>query len=261
MNDFLARIVEAKRADLRSRGGRGYLVEVKSRIADARPVRDFRGAIEKASPPALVAEMKKASPSRGVLREKFDPADLARIYTEAGASALSVLTEEQFFMGSLDHLRLAGSASGLPILRKDFILHEAQIYESRAFGADAVLLIATLLEPSQARDLAALAAELGMESVVEVHSEKELERVLDFARVIGINNRDLATFTVDLAVTFRVIREVPEDRIVISESGMGSRADVERVAAAGADAVLVGEHFMGADDVRRAVLELVGRVQ
>jgi indole-3-glycerol phosphate synthase len=210
---FLDQIVAQKREEVRGKQGKRYLSDLKSKIADARATRDFREALERdlvksdgsdrsdrsdrrSAPalPRLIAEIKKASPSKGLLRERFDPIQIANSYQESGASAISVLTDERFFQGSLAQLGEVQEKVRLPILQKDFILDPIQIYEARAFGADAVLLIAALLEPAQIKDYADLAEELSMDAVVEVHDEREMERVLEPAKIIGINNRDLETF-------------------------------------------------------------------
>ncbi|MEW6324096.1 MAG: indole-3-glycerol phosphate synthase TrpC, partial [Nitrospirota bacterium] len=180
-----------------------------------------------------------------------------KIYEVAGARALSVLTDAPFFKGALDHLAQVRRAVKLPLLQKDFLLDEVQLYEARAHGADAVLLIAAILEPKQAKEFFHLASELGLAALVEVHGERELESVVEWAPMIGINNRDLTTFTVDLETTFRVLKEVPDEKIMVSESGIASRRDVQRLAEAGVDAILVGETFMRAENIGAKVKELM----
>jgi len=260
---FLDKIVARKAEEVRSKRGTRYLQELKSRIADARATRDFREALERGGEhvPRLIAEIKKASPSKGVLREPFDPSQMADLYQENGASAISVLTDQHFFQGCLEHLGQVYSKARLPILQKDFIIDEIQIYEARAFGADAVLLIAAILEPARIKEYLELVEELSMDALVEVHDEKDLERVVDIAKIIGINNRDLETFHVDLGVTFRVLREVPESRIVVSESGLSSHEEVRRCAEAGVDAILVGESLMVSKDPGAKIRELLGPVR
>ncbi len=207
----------------------------------------------------LVAEAKRASPSQGILREPYDPTTLARAYEGAGAGALSVLTEPDFFLGSPDDLRRVARATRLPILRKDFVVAEDQVWEARAWGASAVLLIVAALDDARLRALATLAEEVGLGALVEVHSETEGERALEAgARLIGVNNRDLATFTTDLATTDRVARLLPEDVLLVSESGITSRADVLAVERAGADAVLVGESLLKSPDPAHKIAELLG---
>jgi indole-3-glycerol phosphate synthase len=209
----------------------------------------------------LIAEIKKASPSRGVIRADFDPVAIARIYAANGAAAISVLTESKYFQGSPSHLRDIRDGlgnKGLPLLRKDFILDPYQVYESRAYGADSLLLIVAILTPEKLGELLALSHELEMGCLVEVHSEAELEIALKSrAKIIGINNRDLKTFTVDLTVTERLRPLIPPDRIVVSESGIKDRSDIEKVKGWGVDAVLVGESLMSAADIAARMRELL----
>lgn len=212
---------------------------------------------------ALVAEIKKASPSAGLIAPNFDAIRIAREYEAAGASALSVLTDEKYFQGRIEYLQLIRDAVRLPVLRKDFIIDELQVYESAGCGADAILLIVAILDDRQLRDYRALAEHMRMAALVEVHDERELERALNTgAAIIGINNRDLKSFSVSLATTeklaARVKRGKCSDRIVVAESGILERADVERVAAAGADAILVGESLMRSKNIAGKVKELLG---
>jgi indole-3-glycerol phosphate synthase len=208
---------------------------------------------------AVIAEIKKASPSKGVLRERFVPAEIAAAYERHGAAALSVLTDERFFQGQAAFLAQARAACDLPALRKDFMIDAWQIFESRAMGADAVLLIAAILDDSQMRDFEAVAQTLGMGVLVEVHEERELERALRLSTpLVGINNRDLRTFEVSLETTLRMLPELPADRVVVCESGILAPADVQRMRAAGVHAFLVGEAFMRADDPGAALAALVG---
>jgi len=203
---------------------------------------------------ALIAEVKHASPSRGVLIDPFRPADLARTYADNGAAMLSVLTDEHFFKGSLDVLRQVRSAVDLPLLRKDFVFDEYQIYEARAAGADAVLLIVAALTDEQLHDLYDLAEHLGMTALVEVHSADELDRALQAeASLIGINNRDLRTFEVDTETTAELVAHIPGDVVVVAESGLKTAKDVQRMGAHGAQAVLVGEGLVTAPDIAQAV--------
>jgi len=208
---------------------------------------------------ALIAEVKKASPSAGVIRPGFDPIQIARVYEQSGAACLSVLTDERFFQGHDTYLTTIRTAVELPLLRKDFIIDAFQIYEARAIGADAVLLIAAALSPTQLTDYHALAGEIGMASLVEVHTEAEMQIALDVgAKLIGINSRDLNTFVTDLGTVERLAAMVPTDVTLVAESGIKTLADVRRVAEAGAKAVLVGETFMRAPDIGTAVRELMG---
>lgn len=211
--------------------------------------------------PALIAEIKRASPSAGLLTPSFDPLRLARAYAANGAAAVSVLTDERFFGGDLEHLSLLRAPfPGLPLLRKDFVLDAYQLYESRAAGADAVLLIAAALSPGQLRDLLQLALDLGLTPLVEVHSEAEVEAALACgARLVGVNHRDLRDFSLDMKRTARLRPRIPEDVLVVAESGIRTAADVARMREAGADAVLVGEALMRAEDPGAAVRELTGR--
>ena len=209
----------------------------------------------------LIAEVKRASPSKGVIRPDFNPVEIARTYASNGASTISVLTENRYFQGSLDHLKDISNALGskrLPLLRKDFIHDSYQVYESRAYGADSLLLIVAILTPGKLGELLQLSHELGMDCLVEVHNEAELEIALGSgARVIGINNRDLSTFTVDLATTERLRPLIPQDRIVVSESGIKDRSDMEKLERWRVDAVLIGECLMSAPDIAAKMKELL----
>ncbi len=265
---ILERILEHKRAEIRHKRSRGYLAELKSRIADLGRPLEFAVTLEASrtpSHPALIAEVKRASPRAGLLRpefaERFDPVAIATVYKNSGATAVSVLTDQEFFQGSLDFLRAVKETVGLPTLDKEFMVHEVQFYEARAYGADAVLLIVAALERRQLVDFAALARELALDVLIEVHHEKELDTVLEWlpdARLIGINNRDLKTFTTDLAVTFRIAKRMPGDKVIVSESGIATRDDVERLVEAGIHAMLVGEALVTAPDIGAKVRELLG---
>lgn len=221
----------------------------------ARPL-DFAGALTQPGM-SLIAEVKRASPSRGPIAPRLEPVQLARLYAENGARAISVLTEGRYFQGHIEHLSKIRAEVALPLLRKDFLCDEYQVYEARAYGADAVLLIAAILPDEALRSLLSLTRRLGMEALLEVHNREELERALAVKpRIIGINNRNLADFSVDLDTTLRLRPYIPEDIIVVSESGIQSRADVERLAEAGVDAILVGEALVKAQDVAAKVREL-----
>ncbi|MCS7048700.1 MAG: indole-3-glycerol phosphate synthase TrpC [Verrucomicrobiae bacterium] len=227
--------------------------------AERQDYRDFAGALRNTTGLALIAEVKKASPSAGVIATNFQPVAIAKEYRAAGAAALSVLTDEKFFQGRIEYLQQIRAVVKLPVLRKDFIVDELQIYESVARGADAILLIVAILDGAQLRQYLALARQLKIPALVEVHDEEELQRALDSgAELIGINNRDLRTFTVDLATTERLASRVPSDRLVVAESGIHTRADVERVQRAGVKAILVGESLMRSNDVAAKVRELLG---
>ena len=222
------------------------------------PPRDFIGALRQAGRPALIAECKKASPSKGLLRPEYDPAQLARTYTENGAAALSVLTDEKFFQGALSDLTAAREAAKLPALRKDFIVDGYQVYEARAAGADAVLLIVAALRLEQLQELHRQIVELGMTALVEVHDEAEVDIALKIApRLIGVNNRNLHDFSVDLQTTARLRKCIPTDIALVAESGIHAAEDVARVRDMGVDAILVGEALVTASDVGAKVRELV----
>jgi indole-3-glycerol phosphate synthase len=241
---ILERIVTAKRAEIAA--ARKRTPEVK--LDAAPPVRDFVAAM-RAKRPAVIAEIKRASPSRGVLREEFDPAAIARSYEKGGAACMSVLTDKDFFQGAGEHLSAARAACSLPVLRKDFLIDPYQVFESRALGADCVLLIAACLEDREMRELEALARGVGMAVLVEVHDESELARALKLETpLLGINNRNLRSFETRLETTLDLLPRVPPDRLVITESGILSRADVARMRQHGVHAFLVGEAFMRAED-------------
>ncbi|MCH6557882.1 MAG: indole-3-glycerol phosphate synthase TrpC [Nitrospirae bacterium] len=265
---ILDRILEHKRAELRHKQSRGYLADLKSRIRDGVPPLEFTITLEatrRPSSPALIAEVKKASPSQGLLRaefeESFDPVKIADQYKTHGASALSVVTDETYFQGSLNYLKAVKDKVGLPTLNKEFMVSEVQFYEARAFGADAVLLIVAALERKQLRDFFALGRELSLDVLVETHHERELDTVLEWlpeARLIGINNRDLKTFSTDLAVTFRLAKRIPSGKVIVSESGIHKRDDVQKLVEAGIHAMLVGEALIRADDTGAKIRELLG---
>ncbi|MBN2105995.1 MAG: indole-3-glycerol phosphate synthase TrpC [Deltaproteobacteria bacterium] len=207
---------------------------------------------------AVIAEVKKASPSKGVIREQFDPVAIAREYEAHGAAAISVLTEQRFFQGSPGYLPAIRKQVCIPVLRKDFLFDIYQIYEARSLGADALLLIAAILEKDKLCELLCLTRELGMDALVEVHTREELDRVLATgARIIGINNRNLSTFKTDIATTVELVRGIPDDRIVVSESGIGSRADILMLSSAGVDAFLIGESLMRQESPGARLAELI----
>jgi len=256
---ILDRIIAHKRVEVDKAKGVVPLSVLRSRIAGLPPPLDFFAALRSEGAIKIIAEIKKASPSKGVLREEFDPVDMALQYAEAGASALSILTDEKFFQGSLDYLRGVRGAVRIPLLRKDFIIDSYQVYESRAAGADALLLIASRLDESALRELLLLAHSLSMEALVEVHNENELGKALAVdSRVIGINNRDLATFGVDLGVSVRLARLIPEDRVVVSESGI-SAGNIKRMVENGLYVFLIGESLMKAQNPGDELRLLLGR--
>jgi len=233
---------------------------LRAQLPTAPPVRDFFAALAAPGPIRLIAEVKKASPSKGLIRADFQPVEIATIYQQHGASCVSVLTDEQYFQGSLDYLRQIRQAIDLPVLRKDFIVDPYQVLEARVAGADAVLLIAECLPDPQLQELYDAIRALGMTALVELYEPDHLPRVLGIgARLIGINNRDLRTFQVDLNHTLRLCRQIPRDRVVVGESGIRTHDDVQRLAAAGVRAMLVGETLMAQADIAAAVDALLGR--
>ncbi len=233
------------------------LSTLKERIARRGEPHDLARALE-GKHTRLIAEVKKASPSRGVLCPDFQPVEIARQYTEGGAAAISVLTEEDHFQGSLDHLAAIRDEVSLTILRKDFIFDPYQVYESRAYGADALLLIAAILEQERLEELLSLSHELGLKCLVESHSREEVERAVSSgAKIIGINNRDLADFTIDLETTHRLLPLVPPGRVIVSESGITAREDVDRLRGWGVNAILVGEALVTADDIIAKTREMI----
>jgi indole-3-glycerol phosphate synthase len=266
---ILDRILEHKKAELRHKQSRAYLAGLKSAIRDLAPPLGFAvtlDATRTATSPALIAEVKKASPSLGLLRpefaEQFDHLAIARAYHEHGASAVSVLTDKDFFQGDLRYLSEIKKALPLPALNKEFMVEDIQFYEARAHGADAVLLIVAALERRQLMDFHALAGELGMDVLFETHHERELDLVLEWvptARLIGINNRDLKTFTTDLGVTFRLAKRIPADKLIVSESGIHTRDHVKQLVQAGVHAMLIGEALIRAEHTGDKVRELLGR--
>ncbi|MDQ3444907.1 MAG: indole-3-glycerol phosphate synthase TrpC [Pseudomonadota bacterium] len=252
MEDILQRILATKRDEVTQAQTQRSLMEIRRDAEDRRDVRAFAEAIKsrvKRDRPAVIAEIKKASPSKGVLRAHFDPAEIAHSYAANGAACLSVLTDTQYFQGSLQDLVVARASSGLPVLRKDFVVDGYQIFQARASGADAILLIVAALADTQLHDYEAVAAALGMAVLVEVHDRMELERALSLkTTLIGINNRSLRSFETSLQTTLDLLPQVPSDRIVVTESGILSRSDVTRMQNSGVHAFLVGEALMRAPD-------------
>lgn len=259
MTTVLDQIIATKRREIEVAKTARPASQLEVRLADAPPVRDFFAPLAAAGPIRLIAEIKKASPSAGVIRADFDPVAIARIYESHGATCLSVLTDETYFQGHLDFLRHVREAVSLPVLRKDFILDRYQLLEARVAGADAVLLIAECLDDCHLRALHNETVELGMTPLVELYEPANLKRVLEAgASLIGVNNRDLRTFHTDLEHTLRLRREIPDECVLVGESGIRTRADVERLQAAGVDAILVGETLMARPDIGAAVDELLG---
>ena len=254
--DTLAEIAAYKREFVHQRKRKRNLADMR-RVADDSPEpEDFQAALAEDGL-ALIAEIKKASPSKGVIRADFDPAQIAATYAENGAAVLSVLTDEAYFQGHDHFLQQARHVAQLPVLRKDFIIDEYQIYESRVLGADAILIIVALMDGGQLRDFAGLARELGLTVLVEVHTKEELDRALQQpTELVGINNRDLTTFETSLETTFELLEYVPDSVTTVSESGISTREDIERLERAGVDAVLVGESLMRESDIGAKVREL-----
>ncbi len=252
MSDILSRILATKQEEIEQRRRRLPLAEVRALAEGQASPLDFRGALERRidqGQAAVIAEIKKASPSKGVIREDFDPRAIAHSYARGGAACLSVLTDRTYFQGSEAYLELARQVSGLPTLRKDFLIDPYQIYEARAIGADAVLLIVAALDDARLRDLYQLAGELGLAVLVEVHDEAELDRALPLEEaILGINNRNLRTFETSLDNTLRLLPYIPNGRLVVTESAIHTREDVETMRRHGVHAFLVGEAFMRAED-------------
>ena len=263
MSDILEKIVAVKHQEVAALVQQKPLAAMRADAESRVLTRDFVGAIcskISAGKPAVIAEVKKASPSKGVLRADFIPADIAQSYAEFGAACLSVLTDRQFFQGSVEYFKQARASCSLPALRKDFMVDAYQIYESRVMGADCVLLIAAVLDDAQMLDMERLAVSLGMAVLVEVHDAAELERALRLKTpLIGINNRNLKTFEVSLDTTLTLMKNVPADRILVTESGIASPQDVKRLMDANVNAFLVGEAFMRADEPGLALAQLFGQ--
>ncbi|HSB34858.1 MAG TPA: indole-3-glycerol phosphate synthase TrpC [Nitrospirota bacterium] len=253
-------IIANKKEELAELKRRVSPADMKAKAADAGPVRGFAAALSAGKGVRLIAEIKKASPSKGVIREDFDPVAIARVYAGSGASCISVLTEQKFFQGRIEYLDSVRKAQGLPLLRKDFIVDEYQIFEARAAGADAVLLIAACLEKQQLEDFLGIAAGLGLDALVESHTYRELDKsLLAGAAMVGINNRDLSTFAVNLQTTLDLLKDIPDDCTVVSESGIRTRDDVVKLENAGVDAILAGESLMKEKDIGKKVRELLGK--
>jgi indole-3-glycerol phosphate synthase len=260
---ILDKIVEVKKQEVAAAKAAVSLAELQARVGDIEDIpRGFIRALRSANEAgrtALIAEVKKGSPSKGIIREDFDPLEIAEIYRKHGATCLSVLTDEQFFYGRLDYLGLIRERVSLPLLRKDFICDPYQIVEARVHGADAVLLIAAMLSVDELLEFSAVARELGLDVLLEVHNEEELEAALRTdCELIGINNRDLKTFATDLGTTARLAKLIPPGRLIVAESGISGRSDIETLRQAGAGAFLIGESLMREGDIGAKLQELLG---
>jgi indole-3-glycerol phosphate synthase len=262
MSDILEKIIAVKHEEVAAAKKKKSFEAVREDALSRVLTRDFEGALRAriaAGKAAVIAEVKKASPSKGVLREDFIPADIAQSYAEHGAACLSVLTDRQFFQGSPEYLKQARASCDLPVLRKDFMVDPYQVYEARAMGADCILLIAACLSDTQMAELEGIARSLDMAVLVEVHDAEELQRALKLkTRMVGVNNRNLRTFEVSLDNTLGLLKDVPVDRLLVTESGILKREDVQRMRASGVHAFLVGEAFMRAEEPGEALAQLFG---
>ena len=260
MSDVLAEICETKRGEIAAAKSRVSEDDLRVRLTDVAPPRDFLAALRASSGIGLIAEVKKASPSAGLIRKDFDPVKIAKIYESAGAACISCLTDEQYFKGKLEYLTDIRSSVAIPIMRKDFILDRYQVTEARAAGADCILLIAECLDDCTMRDLYFYASELGMECLVEVYEPENLDRVLKLeAPLVGINNRNLKTFATDLKQSTDLAARVPDTVYLVSESGIRQRSDVEHLLQCGVRGILVGETLMRQDDISAKVHELISK--
>lgn len=261
MTTILTRILETKRADVAARKACISLADLDAMIAEQTPPRGFRAALDARAEhgPALIAEIKKASPSKGLIRENFDPPAHARAYEAGGAACLSVLTDEHWFQGADSYLEAARAATTLPVLRKDFMIDPWQVPESRAIGADAILLIMSAIDDTALAEIEAAALECGMDVLIEVHDARELERAMKLkSRLIGVNNRDLRDFSVDFQRSFDLVAKAPKGCTFVAESGLSTRADLDAMAAKGVRCFLIGEALMRADDIEAATRALIG---
>ena len=256
---ILSNIIEEKKRELKSLKSTVSLKEIRKRAEDAENNREFKKSLTN-NPINIIAEIKKASPSKGVIREDFDPVEIAKIYQDNGAAAISVLTDNTFFQGDIQYVSQIRKNVSLPLLRKDFIVDEYQLYEARVFGSDAALLIASVLVRNQLSEYLELSREIGLDNLVEVRSFKDLEKAMYCeVEIVGINNRDLQTFETSLKTTFDLVREIPEDKIIVSESGINNREDIDSLKNCGIHAFLVGEALMKEQDIGKKLKELIGQ--
>ena len=255
---ILNKIIDIKKKELKNSKSSDSLQEVRKKVGDAENNRGFKKSLANDSI-NIIAEIKKASPSKGIIREDFNPVEIAKIYQDNGAVAISVLTDKNFFQGDIQYLNQIRKSVSLPLLRKDFILDEYQLYEAKVFGADAVLLIAAVLDKNQLTEYMELSKEIGLENLVEVHSFKDLEKAMYCeAEIIGINNRDLQTFEVSLKTTLDMAKEIPENKVIVSESGINSHDDILELQKNGVNAFLIGEALMKEKDIGKKLKELIG---
>jgi indole-3-glycerol phosphate synthase len=258
----LDEILEGKRSEIKQRQSGLSLPELKSRVKDLPSARSFLILLKDNSKTRIIAEIKKASPSAGIIRQEFYPDKIAQSYYAGGAAAISILTEENFFHGSINYLSQVKGTVPLPVIRKDFVIHPYQVYESRYYGADALLLIATILGTEELKDLVGLCLDIGLEPLVEVHSQPDLDKALATpATLIGINNRNLLTMRIDLSTTQSLLKAIPSTKTIISESGIKTREDIVRLESWGIKAFLIGEVLMQAGDIKNKLQELLGQGQ
>ncbi|WP_139489162.1 indole-3-glycerol phosphate synthase TrpC [Brevibacillus dissolubilis] len=258
---MLHKIVETKKQEVAQLKAATRAEDFLNQIKTMPDTLGFRNAlINSARPVSVIAEVKKASPSKGIIREQFDPVEIAKAYAAAQADAMSVLTDQQYFQGNLEYLRQIRQAVQIPLIRKDFLIDELQVLEARAAGADCILLIAAILDGNELHHLNQVAESVGLDVLIEVHDTEELETVLNSTtpKLLGVNNRNLKTFQTDIATTQQLITQVPADIPLVSESGISSASDITYLHSIGARSVLVGEHFMRQDDIAQAVIDLVG---
>jgi len=257
--DFLNKIIKEKKDFVKSQKANLSEAQLQKKSQSISPEISFAKSINKPGKISLIAEIKQASPSKGIIRQDFNPVDIALIYQDSGADALSVLTEEKYFKGNTVYLKQIKEKSRLPVLRKDFVIDTYQIYESNLIGADAILLIAEILSEKELKEFAALAGSLGLDCLVEIGNKEDLEKALKAdSRIIGINNRNLHTFEVDLGTAERLVPLIPKDKIIVVESGLSNHSQISALKDLGANAVLVGEVFLRAEDIKIKVKELMG---